>query len=126
MGSLFAVKHCVTRLESPNGEYTCSKTEWKVYNLAPNNKRGTHLYPPHAIDATVRDKTREHIKYFPTEVGHYVMDASSKLLSPKLYRLFQYTYPDSSANATLYRKIFKTEFNMRFDTSKSDPYKLGD
>jgi hypothetical protein len=44
----------------------------------------------------------------------------------KMYRLFKEKYPDIHANLTLYRKIFKRDFNLHFGTIRSETCKESD
>ncbi|KAJ8884334.1 hypothetical protein PR048_016191 [Dryococelus australis] len=67
------------------------------------------------------------MKSFPTEVSHFSRNAYSKLcLSPdlsvpKIHRLFQDTYPDTSVNSTLYTKIpKKTRYGSTAHPCKDD------
>uniref|UniRef100_A0A8D8SDE5 Uncharacterized protein n=1 Tax=Cacopsylla melanoneura TaxID=428564 RepID=A0A8D8SDE5_9HEMI len=94
--------------------------------------RGKHTNRPRAIDNDVRDLVREHIRSFPTIESHYGRTNTAKcslasdLSLKKMFRLFQRDRESRNVTYSLYRKIFNSDFKLRFGVPRSDTCKKCD
>lgn len=105
----------------------------KMGDLIPQDNRGKHLNRPHAVNNNVRQKVIEHIASFPTIENHYSRkDSLKKCLSmdlsvKKMHRIFLEKYPECGQTTySEYRKIFNSNFKLRFGTPRSDTCKQCD
>lgn len=96
------------------------------------DQRGLHNNRPHKTTDSVIQSIKDHIGSFPTQENHYsrasskasCLDPSLSLL--RMYRLFQEKFPDIKASYDTYRSIFRSDFNLRFGTPRSDTCKVCD
>lgn len=96
------------------------------------DQRGLHLNRPHRMQENDIETVKSHIRSFPAQESHYSRSSNkTKCLDPslntkKLFLLFKEKYPDSPIKFDTYRNIFKTDFDLRFGTPRSDTCKLCD
>ncbi|XP_050298547.1 uncharacterized protein LOC126737611 [Anthonomus grandis grandis] len=96
------------------------------FNEPLEDKRGRHLNRPTAIPDTIKDLIKAHIESFSKQESHYARGRTEKLcLSPDLtlkqmFILFKGKHPVVKCSEKLYRDIFRSDFNLRFGTPRSD------
>lgn len=96
------------------------------FNEPLEDKRGRHSNRPNAIPNTIKDLIKAHIETFPKQESHYARGRTEKMcLSPDLtlkqmFILFKGKHPDAKCSEKLYRDIFRSDFNLRFGTPRSD------
>lgn len=102
------------------------------FNKNISDQRGLHLNRPHKISDFYIDTVKSHILSFPAQESHYSRSSNKKkCLDPslsiqKMFRLYIEKYPDSPIKYDTYRNIFKSDFDLRFGTPRSDTCKLCD
>ncbi|KAE8740609.1 hypothetical protein FOCC_FOCC013867 [Frankliniella occidentalis] len=100
------------------------------FGLSPD-KRGKHLNRPNQTSDETIQSVKTHINLFPRVASHYTRERSQReyleteLKSvERMYRLYKIWAEENNvpkpASASIYRKIFTTQFNLGFFLPKKD------
>ncbi|CAH1100476.1 unnamed protein product [Psylliodes chrysocephalus] len=91
--------------------------------VTPTDKRGKQV-SANVIPAEEKIRIHEHINSFPVKTSHYSSREyhylSSELTVKTMYSMFKEKYPDSKIKYEYYNRIFKDDFDLKFDRQQVD------